>query len=269
MKILVCIKQVPEAAFTPAMDDHSRWIRSVDDCPWVISRYDEYALEEAVLIRERCPGVTVNAISVGPSRVRSAIRKALEKGADSGYHVHDERQFIDAHETARHICAHAAAEGYDLILAGVMSEDLMQAQVGPMVAAMLEMPCVATVLREEMDLQSGTVIVTSELEGGMQEELAVQLPCLLTVQSGINRPRYPSLSNVLRARTQELHIIEAAAAGMTGPRCRPASIAWPEKRMKGVTVEGSLQEKADRLLDALHEKSLLSFIGTEPERQRE
>ena len=258
MKILVCIKQVANPETALESDSDERWIRESDTTEFRLNRFDEYALEEAMLIKEAYPDVTIDAISVGPSRVSEAVKQALSKGAANGIHIlHNEKGYCHANITAQLISGYAGQKSYDLILAGVMAEDDMLCQVGPMVASMLNLPCAVSVISEKLDVENHVVEVDCEMEGGMVEKAVLTLPAVLTIQSGINRPRYPSLSNILRANSQELTIIEADYPQKHLLKETLLSFKRPEKSMQTILFEGTAEEKAEKLLKIFHRKSLL------------
>lgn len=257
MKILVCIKQVidtdGELHFAPG----ARWLREDGDASYRMNRYDEHALEEALLLKERIPGVVIYVLSVGPDRVTQVIRRALSKGADHGIHVRCDKAPLSAQETASCIAHYAGNEAFDLILAGVMSEDAMQCQTGPLLAALLSRPCAVSVVSASLGTGERFVTVDSELEGMLTERVAVSLPALLTIQSGGNTPRYPSLSNILKAREKTFLTLEAGDMPATHPREEFLALAYPVATTKGVVLTGSREEKAERLLGILHERALL------------
>lgn len=258
MRILVCVKQVPDTESPLSIDDTAIWIREDDRIAFRMNRYDEYALEEAVLIREALGQVTIDAISVGPARSAAVLKKSLEKGASNGIHiVRGTPGYCPPSVTAFLIVEYARANAYDLIFTGVMAEDDMHCQVGPLIAAGLGLPCAVSVVKESLNPGDRTVTVECEIEGGAVETVMLPMPCLLTIQSGINRPRYPSLSNVLRAKEQELVRIlpEAYEAPLAAERA--LSLSYPVRSARGTIIEGSTEEKAGTLLSLLHEKSLL------------
>jgi electron transfer flavoprotein beta subunit len=257
MKILVCVKQVPDAETSFEIAEGSNWIREGDDVVWRMNRYDEYALEEAVLIKERLPGVVIDAVSAGPPRVIAVIKKALEKGADNGIHLRHGAAYLPPFATASLIADYARGRAYDLIFTGVLSEDAMQGQVGPMTAALLGIPCAVAVVREELDGVGGRVLVETEIDGGTHEVMSLPVPCLLTIQTGINRPRYPSLSNVFRAKTAEITAPEMALPDSVLSSEGTVSLSYPSLAIKGTVLQGTLEEKADELLSILHEKSFI------------
>lgn len=258
MKILVCVKQVQDAESPVVIDSEHLWVDETGPIAFRMNHYDAYALEEAILIRESLGDVTVDAISVGPPRAASTLKKSLEKGAANGIHLlHDQRGYFPPSITAALIADYARDKSYDLIFAGVMAEDDMQCQVGPLIAARLGIPCAVSVVKETLNPPDNSVIAECELEGGINEIIRLPLPCLLSIQSGINRPRYPSLSNVLRAKEQALITFTVDLQSLSGAMDTPVSISYPEKGSRGIVITGTPEEKAERLLSILHEKSLL------------
>ena len=256
MKILVCVKQVPDSAETICIDDAAQSIVYKESCVFRMNRYDEFALEEALRIRERFSGSTIEAISVGPDRVRKTIYKALEMGADHGIHITEvSENYLDPAARASLIEGYARDKGYDLILTGVMAEDDMECQVGQILAALLRWPCATSVMHQKIDLEERSVYVEREIEGGAREGFTILLPAVLSIQSGINSPRYPSLSNVLRARTQEL--VTVPPAGEARAVQRMTGLSYPDAGAAGTFLEGTSADKARELIRLLHERSVL------------
>jgi electron transfer flavoprotein beta subunit len=256
MKILVCVKQVPDSEGIITIDDAGTWIRFEGTCR--MNRFDEFALEEALRIREKINVETIDALSVGRREVSSTIRKALEMGASGGIHIVTEDEgYLSPFDVASLIASFAGDRGYDLILTGVMAEDDMQSQVGQMTAEMLGYPCASSVIYEEIQPGKGSLYAEREIAAGERECLEMTLPAVLTIQSGINRPRYPSLSNVMRARTQKIETIKAFSVKGLEKREKIIALRKPEVISKGVFLKGEQQEKARTLLKILHEKSIL------------
>jgi len=256
MKILVCIKEVPDSEGTIRINDSCRRIDV--EGPYRMNRFDEFALEEALRIGEKMPVQSIDTLSVGPARAESTIRKGLEMGASRGIHIlREESDDISAFETASLIASFARNEGYNLILTGVMAEDDMRSQVGPMIAEILGYPSASSVIHEEIDPEGGMLFAEREIEGGMRECLEMKLPALLTIQSGINRPRYPALSNVLRARNQEITTIPSPTLQQPEKREQIARLRYPETPSKGIVLGGNEREKARALIGILHEQSIL------------
>ncbi|MBN2538772.1 MAG: electron transfer flavoprotein subunit beta/FixA family protein [Deltaproteobacteria bacterium] len=256
MKILVCIKQVPDSEGVLSISNSGKGTEF--EGTYRMNHFDEFALEEALRIRENMPVESIDAVSVGPARIESTIRKALEMGASRGIHIITEGEdHISPLETATRIASFAGEGGYDLILAGVMAEDDMQSQVGPMIAEMLGYPSASSVICEEIDPEKGILYAEREIESGVRECLEMKLPALLTIQSGINRPRYPALSNVLRARAQEITVLVAHPGAKPEKREEIVTFRYPETTSKGLFLEGDKKEKARELIHILHEKSII------------
>jgi len=264
MKILVCVKQVLDPESVIGISASGKWIEAAPGALYRMNRYDEFALEAALRMREAFPETHIDALSAGPARAAQTVRRALEMGADEGIHLFlSDDRYRTPVEIASLIGAYASRRDYDLILTGVMAEDDMQAQVGPMLAEILGYPCATAVMSIMLPHPFGAIQVERELEGGRREAFALTLPALLTVQSGINRPRYPALSHVLRARSQELIMIDALQAPAADPFSLPAPREWivnleePAPLKTGMIIPGSPTEKAEKLLRILQERALL------------
>ena len=255
MKILVCVKQVPDLEGTFRINSQGT---GYDDSGVVfrMNAYDEYAVEEAIQIKERLGTVEVTALSVGPPRAEHVVRRALEFGIDHGVHsMVPDGYRLDALQTASLIASYARDRSFDLLLFGIMSEDCERCQTGPMVAALLHMPCATIVAAETISDDRAYVMVERELEGRRRQVLQLPLPAVLTIQSGINRPRYPSLSNKLRARKQPLEPISYSDLS-TQPQCEDLVRAYlPPHARAGIFIEGTVEEQAERLVQIIHQKS--------------
>ncbi|MBW2176211.1 MAG: electron transfer flavoprotein subunit beta/FixA family protein [Deltaproteobacteria bacterium] len=259
MKILVCVKQVPESEAPISIDEETGWVQ-IDGSPeYRMNRFDECAVEEAVLIKEALPGTVVDVITVGPERVEAVVRRAMGMGADNGAHILTvESGYVDAFMTAGAIAAYAKEKQYDLILAGAMSEDLMQGQVGPIVAAHLDIACMTSTVYTKLSADAKKIYVEREVEGGCREVGDIKLPALLTIQTGINTPRYPALSKLLRANNRELAVVAADASDPASWPQKLAGVALPEKTRDAVFLSGTAAKKAEQLLVILKERSLIA-----------
>ncbi|MGE5371174.1 MAG: electron transfer flavoprotein subunit beta/FixA family protein [Solirubrobacterales bacterium] len=258
MKILVCIKQVADQESRPAVNPEKTWAGYAENASYWINRYDEHAVEEALRIREMIPGTVIDVVSIGPERVKSAIRRCLEMGADQGFHlIHDCDGYVSPSLKSRLIAEFCHDKVYDLILTGVMSEDMMSGQTGPMIAARLGVVSATAVIKLAVNADERHIRVERELDSGSRCSMDLALPALAAVQSGINRPRYPSLSNVLRAKYAEITEI-ACAAGLSAGSCEGVeSIQDAGSDRAGMRLEGTTAEKAAALWQMLHEKSLI------------
>jgi electron transfer flavoprotein beta subunit len=179
-------------------------------------------------------------------------------GADSGVHIQSASDgYQSPREVAAAIANFAHDKNYNLILTGAMSEDAMQGQVGPMLAANLDWPWATSVIFEKIASDRNFIYVEREIEGGHRHSLELNLPAVVTIQSGINTPRWPSLSNLLKANSQELETVSIGNPVTLQPKEFPAQVTYPQKSRDGVVLAGSRQEKARRLVSILCDKTLL------------
>ncbi|MEW6531523.1 MAG: electron transfer flavoprotein subunit beta/FixA family protein [Thermodesulfobacteriota bacterium] len=258
MKLLVCVKPVVDLETMPG----PHYLRSGSSgngtTRYRINNFDEFALEEGLRIKEACPGTTLDVITVAPQNAGSVLTRALGMGADHAIHVLLELEGYVSPSVVAHLITQRAKEaGYNLILAGVMAEDDMHAQVGPMIAELLSVPVATAVVHQAVLDEGRAVYVEREIEGGEREALELVLPAVLTVQTGINRPRYPSLSKYLRAKKQQPETIHAAAQRAIDPPETLLRVTEPQKLRTGLILEGTPEEKATRLLGILREKALI------------
>ncbi|HQP32210.1 MAG TPA: electron transfer flavoprotein subunit beta/FixA family protein [Deltaproteobacteria bacterium] len=252
MKILVCVKQVPDMDAPIMIDAYGRW-----DGPALafrLNRYDEYALEEALLLKEALHNVSIDAVSVGPARAQTVIRRALELGVDTGVHIEIGRDgYVPPEVIAAHIQEYAQDGCYDLIICGAMSEDCMHAQVGPLLAEMMGLPSLTAVIAVQMHADGLHVDIEQEIEGGIRRRFTLALPAVISVQTGINHPRYPTLTNVLRAKRQA---IERIVGRDIQANARFSFRSAPEGK-QGVMITGGMREQAKEMLRILHEHAIL------------
>jgi electron transfer flavoprotein beta subunit len=267
VKIIVCIKQIiaPELAeFSPSPEaeagDNASLpppITSSDDQRYRFNPCDEYAVEEALRIRDSFPEVTVDALSLGPDRCRRVLTRALEMGAGKATLLHlDRPDPLTPFETASIIASYLRDKAYDLILTGVMAEDGMNGQTGQLIAALLDLPCATAVIGERLLSPRGPIYIEREEDGGTRTAYEIDLPAVLTIQSGINRPRYPALSHVLRARTQEIALVDAFSL-LPAPRERIINVSRAESSATCTFLAGSPPEKARQFLDFCRQKGFL------------
>jgi electron transfer flavoprotein beta subunit len=262
MQILVCVKQVPDIdsiVVTPGTDGRAR-ISPFSE--FRMNRYDEFALEAALCVLESANGVApvrIDGVTVGPQHSQEVLRRALGMGAHQGIHIKSvEDQYLGPGTVAAAIAGYAGAKAYDLVLCGCMSEDGMHAQVGPLVAGHLGWPCAIQAVRLQVVETADAVTIEKEVEGGGRERLRLQLPAVVAVQSGINRPRYPALSKLLRANTKPLETIALSDLDPPLAETRFLGANRPQRTRSGRVLEGTSKEKAEALLALLKEKALIS-----------
>ncbi len=259
MKILVCVKQVPEAEAQVNIDAEGPWVSLGAGTEFRMNRFDECAVEAAVQIKEQFADTHIHILSIGPERAETVIRRSIGMGADDGTHViTSDDGFVDPFTMAKWLAACPQAQSADLILCGAMSEDLMQGQIGPLLATILDLPCTTSVVDVTHHPKDETVVVEREIEGGYRQRLVLKLPALLTIQTGINQPRYPALSKLLRANQLSLDIIQADQLGRAQSLQAVDKLTPPRKIRDAVFLEGSTDDKAEQLISILSNRSLLS-----------
>ena len=252
MKILVCIKQVPdmESKFKIAAD--GRWYDQAD-LAYRMNEYDEYAVEQAVRLKEQTSGELV-VLSIGPERVKETMKKALAMGCDRGVHVADDTiSAKDPMTVAGIIAEYAGPENFTCIFTGMQSQDRGSAQVGVLVAEMLGLPSVTTIVDFAHD--GGKFSVKRELEGGAKALVKVEGPAVFTCQLGLNTPRYPTLPNIMKAKKKELVTLPVAQLQKTDNLQETGRLYFPEKKSGGLILEGEVAALADRLIGILKEKT--------------
>ena len=261
MNILVCVKQTPDPEEMPVTENASGLVSMDEGAGYRMNRFDEFAVEAAVLLKEKGDGVVVDAITVGPERSRDVIKRAVGMGADKGIHLitgetdlRIMKPFPDPASVAAWIYGYAKNRSYALILTGAMSEDGMNGMVGPMMAAMLGIPAATQVISLELSKNGGGVSIEREVEGGNREILEIKLPAVLALQPGINRPRYPSLSNLLRANKQAMEIIDAESFDTRKSGMNFKGAMFPPRTRAGRLLEGATREKAEAFLNIMKNK---------------
>lgn len=246
MKILVALKQVPdtETKIKVAADG-----RSLDpaDVKWITSPYDEYALEEAVRIKE-AKGAEVTALSVGSDSVKDVLKNALALGADSAVLLKGDGHG-DAYAVAQMIAAYAKDKGFDLILCGNKGLGGDNAAMGPMLAELLGIAQANVVVK--LEIGEGTFRAEREVEAG-SEIIEGALPAVITAQKGLNEPRYASLKGIMAAKKKTIEEVDAAAA-TAGAQI--SSLVLPPERAAGRKLEGEPAAQAQALIQALKDEA--------------
>lgn len=252
MNILICIKQVPDMESKFKINGEGTWYDRAD-LAWRMNEYDEYAVEQAVRLKEQVKDADLTVLCIGPDQVTEAIKKALAMGCDRGVHIADpdsaKREPI---AIATMIAGFAKGKNFDVIFTGMQSQDRGSAQVGVMVAELLGIPAVTTIVGFAYD--NGTIQVKRELEGGSKALVTATTPVVLTCQLGLNTPRYPTLPNIMKAKKKELLPLAPDVGGL-GARQETTACAFPEKKGGGLVLEGEIPELADKLIQLLKEKT--------------
>lgn len=252
MKIIVCLKQVPARDSLLRLNAEGTWIKETD-ISFEVNEPDIYALEEALRLKESQGGEVV-VCSLGPARAQQAIKEALAKGADRALHL-DDPAFagLDSYGMARAMAKALEAEKPDLIVTGLQSDDFGAAQTGVILAELMGLPHATIIM--QIEVHGGAIKVKRELEAGWFQWIEMPLPALLTIQSGINKPRYATLKGIMGAKTKQIRKLTIAELGLSAadlaPRQKISRVYVPEKRTNTEFFEGSTKEIAVKLVDRL------------------
>ena len=258
MKIAVCLKDVPDRETRYQVDSSQSWIEETD-LTYRINECDEYALEEALKIREGQGAGEVVLVSVGPQRTERALRKGLAMGADRAVLVLDERSKIRSpHPIAAVLAEVLRQEKADLVLVGTQSDDYGYAQTGILLAGLLDLPHSTIVMQIQLEAEQQRVKALREMESGWFEWVRLPLPALLAVQAGISPIRYTSLPGIMAARKKEIRKVELEGLGVdldSVPQLEVVRLYWPEVSQKAEMLEGDADEVADQLVDKLRKEA--------------
>ncbi len=249
MKILVCLKQVPQKDAPLKLNAAGTWIR--EDVSYEVNEPDAFALEEALRQKEKHSGEVV-VITAGPSRASQVLREALAKGADRAIHLEDEAfASLDPYNTARAIASAIQDDKFDLIFTGLQSDDYGYAQTGVILAEIMGLPHATIIM--QIDTTPGGIRVKRELEAGFFQFVDMPLPAVLTIQSGINKLRYATLIGNKQAKLKPMRkVTMAEVQSALGANLQKIEKLYvPEKSKNTVFLEGPPAEVAKQLVAKL------------------
>jgi len=262
MRIVVLVKQVPSTDKVKMDEKTGTMVRSAMEAE--LNPLDLYAVEEAVRVKEKIAGTEITVISMGPPNATYAIREAIAMGCDKGVLLSDSAfAGADTWATACTLSSGVKTLGdFDLLLSGERATDGETGQVGPSVAAQLDMPAL-TYVSKIREIGDGKIVVERAIEGG-HEVVESSLPALLSVVKEINEPRMPNLTGKIRARKTEIIVMTAkeigldrSRTGLTGSPTRVVKIFYPSLSRNGIIVDGKDPEKTvEKLLQFLNDKAL-------------
>ena len=257
LEVIVLLKQVPSTESFVSISENGLSVKT-GDVKWVINPYDEFAVEEALRVKEAYGG-SVTILSIGPEKAVEAIRTALAMGADKGILINDPAAYnCDGLQTAKILAAVIKNMPFDLIIAGQRAVDGDNYMVGSAVAEFLNIPAVTMVMKEA--IADRKITCSRTVEGGMVV-VEASLPALITTQRGLNEPRYASLPGIMKAKKKPLEIkslkdIGLDAAGIGAPKTKIISLKYPPERKGGKMIAGeTAADKAKALVKALHEEA--------------
>ncbi len=253
MRIYVCVKHVPDTAANIRPLGGAAFDETVK---FIVNPYDEYALEQALQIRDREDGSEVIAVTVGKESAAVTLRSALAMGADRGILVKMDTYFTDSLETSRLLQKAIDMDGSpDLIFTGKQSVDTEGMQTSFRLAALFDLPVVVNVVAFSM--AGGTVTVEREIEGDVREVIDMSIPCIVGAAKGLNRPRCPTLPDIMNAKKKEIKVVNSADLSIQES---PATVELLElqpvpDRGRGRILKDSPENMADELLRLLRDEA--------------
>jgi len=259
MEILVCVKRVPDTAENEIEVNSDGTDIERDDLVYSVNEWDNYAVEEAIQIKDNVGG-SVTVVSVGDEESEEVVRREMAMGADNGILLSDDAfEGSDGKGLASLLKAAVEKGKYDLILTGAQADD-GAAQVGGMLAAMLDLPYASLVNKVEI-VDDQKIKVGREIEGGNQEMNEIDLPCVLSIQTGINEPRYVGIRGIRKVASVDIPVHGAADLGLAadsvgeaGAKVKRLDYFMPELGEGAEMLEGSTEEIIEKLIEMLKAK---------------
>ena len=246
MKIAVLVKQVVGSESVLKISQDHKWIDE-NNATFIMNPPDNYAIEEAMLIKEKLGVGEVVVVSMGPQRVQKVIREGLSKGADRGIHIETESlKAIDPLYTSKVFAETLRNENFDLILSGLQSDDSGMGQTGVLLGELLNMS--TATLAIETDIDQNKIRVKRELESGWFQWVELESPASVSIQSGINQPRYPSLKGIMGAKKKEIKVIPAPNIEK---KQSVSEIFVPKKSKETEFIEMDIDSTVDRIIEIL------------------
>ena len=246
MKIAVLVKQVVGSESALEISQDQRWIDE-SSATFIMNPPDNYAIEEAMLIKEKLGAGEVVIVSMGPQRVQKVIREGLSKGADRGIHIEtQDLKEIDPLYISKVFAETLRDENFDLILSGLQSDDNGMGQTGALLGELLNMSTATLVI--ETDINQNKIRVKRELESGWFQWVELASPSSISIQSGINQPRYPSLKGIMGAKKKEIKVIPAP---IVEKKQSINKIFVPKKSKETEFIETDIDSTVERIVDIL------------------
>jgi len=255
MNIIVCVKRTPLTQEVELEIDGARKDIKKDSLVYFINEWDNYAIEEAVLLKEKFGGM-VTAITIGREDDEEVLRRCLAIGADSAVRIDPGTLVLDAYLGSKILAETIRGMSYDLILTGVQTSDLNNGMTGIMLAEHLGIAHSAVVTG--LEAEGNSARIKMELEGGIDEVARIALPALLTIQTGINEPRYVSIMGIRKASKKELRVIRVEDLNLSKEDLIPwtfvEEIYQPPETEGAVMIEGEPEKVALEIIRIIKEK---------------
>lgn len=255
MKIGVLLKQVPDTETKIKINAGATGIET-EGIKYIISPYDEYAIEEALKTKEKTGPGEVVVVSMGPARCVESIRTGLAMGADRGIHIDDAGVTADSFVTARVLANAVKNENFEVIFCGKQAIDDDAAQVAQMAAEFLNLPQVMLIEKIELGADRKSAIVHRRVGGGAKEVYDVGLPAIFGCEKGLNTPRYASLPGIMKAKTKPMAVLKATdLLGEAKPKTVNTNYRLPPERKAGKKLAGEPEQMAKELVKLLREEA--------------
>jgi electron transfer flavoprotein beta subunit len=253
MNIFVCVKRIPKTAEADIFIEKDGRDIKKDNLVFHLNDWDSYAVREAVLLKEKHGG-TVTVLSIGPEESKEVLTRCLAMGADKALRI-EEPSAQDGHLTAKILAQALKDQSFDLILTGVQAEDDGCGQVGVSLAQLLGLPHAAIV--NKIEINGNRALVKRELEGGIEENVELKLPAVLTIQTGINEPKYVSLAAILEAEEKEMEEVSLEKLGLTPNEPLQATVEqvfFPPVGKMAEILKGNPEEVVGKLTEIIKKK---------------
>jgi electron transfer flavoprotein beta subunit len=254
MNLYVCIKQVPDTETKIKINGDASGIDTTG-VKWIMSSYDEFAVEEALRVKEKNAGSTVTVISAGPDRVVDALRTALAMGADNAIHV-ELPENSDNYMAAKALAGALKKESkVDLVFFGKEALDDGASQVPQLFGTYMGFPSVTVVCG--IEYSGNTLKCKREIEGGSYEMVEVTAPAVISAHKGLNEPRYATLPNIMKAKKKEVKALKLADVGVTqsDQKYKLKNFQLPPPKQAGKKIDGDATAQAKALVAALHNEA--------------
>ena len=243
MKIAVLVKQVPGPESPLPLVSSQDWLDE-SQVAYIMNESDNYGLEEALQIRENNSDGEVVVVSLGPDRTQKVIREALSKGADRAIHIQTNENYpTDPLEAASLFADALKGEDFDIIFSGLQSDDLGYGQTGVILGELLGMSTATLAMATE--ILDNKIKVKRELEAGYFQWVTMSLPASISVQSGCNTPRYPSLKGIMGAKKKEINVVIPSVGDQNQSIKK---IYAPNTNKETVMIEGSVDQVVEKLV---------------------
>lgn len=255
MKIAVLIKQVPDTETKIKINSDQSGIDE-SNIKYIVSPYDEFAIEQALQVKAKVPGSEVYVISLGPDRVVEAIRTALAMGADKAIHIDTANENLDSYQSAKALSGSLQELGADLIFTGKQAIDGDNAQIPQMIAEFMNIPQVMVAEGFELGADNSSAKITRRVSGGAKEVYEISFPVVVGCENGLNTPRYASLPGIMKAKTKPVDKKNASdLLGGETSKVSYANFRLPPERSEGKIIDGEPAQQVAELVRLLREEA--------------